>query len=312
MESISIYLKVVFVLVGLLCGWCGTFLFDNQGIAFFIKKGTKEDYSLEISTSEKIYYGDNTTVSDQISREIRILCLVHPIESKNTVNFIRNTWGSKCNKLVFATSKIDGNGTDFIKIKYPNLPSKNNIWKNTEFVLRTVYKNYSEFYDWVLVATDDTYVVLENLRLMLTTESLKNSLVFGTGDPETNLLTRNAYVLSKTTLGKLYDAFVDSNCTTEGMDEMEILTKCLNHVGTAFGRSVDLLGRFFFNINSIPISLMNMRQTNDYLSMFSIHSVSWSGVSVKDMYVLQMFIYKIRSYELKPYKQLVQKSKSVE
>lgn len=313
MRSFSIFSKVLVIFFGVFGGWYGSFLFGISNLPVLkihqIIDGNNI-FENDIEEIKNTVSGDNKTISDRLVKEIRILCLVRTLQSRHrewALN-IKETWGSRCNKLLFVTSKIDKNETDFIGILYPNPPTTSNIWKNTEQILHVVYRNYSEFFDWILVTTDDTYVVLENLRYMLTTESAKNALIFGTGEPETNLLTRNAFVLSKVGLGRLTDAFLKSNCTNDEASEMEIMTKCLNYAGTAFGRSTDLLGRNYFNINSISKMLSTFQSMSDYQTMFSYHSVSWSGVTGKDMRLLELFIYKIRSYELKPYKQHVKKT----
>lgn len=312
MKSSQVFLKVYIIGFGLFMGWNGAKFLGLPSLELWniYNAFTQAPMKTQNETINMDYSTDNTTLADKLSKAIRILCLVQTTQPRHAyvVGYIWRTWGARCNKFIFASTKLEQNPTGLIGIEYPHPPIGINIWKNTKFSLQTVYHNYSEFFDWILVTADDTYVVLENVRYMLQTESPKTALVFDSSGAEATSLSRT-YVLSKYTLGKLSDAFINSNCDDEGVsaDEMENLAKCLSYTGANFGRNSDLMGRRYFLNHDIHTLLMQMLKFSDYQMIFSNHSLSWSNVSEKHMQAMDFFIYHARSYELKPYKQLVPK-----
>ena len=66
---------------------------------------------------------------------------------------VKSTWGRRCDKLVFMSTKDD-----------PSLPSvglavpedRPHLWAKTKEGMKYVYENYFEDYDWFFKADDDT------------------------------------------------------------------------------------------------------------------------------------------------------------
>ena len=54
-----------------------------------------------------------------------------------------------------------------------------NIWGKTREGFRMAYEEFSEDMDWVIKADDDTYVVLENLRYLLSGQNASEPVWFG-------------------------------------------------------------------------------------------------------------------------------------
>lgn len=100
-------------------------------------------------------------------REIRVFCLVFPTTAGARIAVtpgtsdgaltIRNTWGKRCNRVFFFNEKHEDPIVPVIK-----LPSKSAFGLLCEAVRRIVGEG--EEFDWLLVTTEDTFALPENLR----------------------------------------------------------------------------------------------------------------------------------------------------
>lgn len=96
-----------------------------------------------------------TELADKLFNEVRILCMVftHPENHKTKVPHIKNTWGKRCNKLIFMSTKTDTTIPEIVALNHEN--GRKNLWKKTRLALEYVYKNHIDDADWFLRADDD-------------------------------------------------------------------------------------------------------------------------------------------------------------
>jgi glycoprotein-N-acetylgalactosamine 3-beta-galactosyltransferase len=111
-------------------------------------------------------------------------------QSKFKAEMVRDTWGKKCDGLIFASSQ---NGK-YIQPSYcidiltfrilldSSLPaigfpigeeSRYQLWNKAKYTLRYVNKNHLNDFDWFFKADDDTYAIIENLREYIATKDPK-------------------------------------------------------------------------------------------------------------------------------------------
>lgn len=134
------------------------------------KKINKCNIEKKVNTNSEVLLilfilkGENA-VAEELSRKVRVLCwiMTGPQNHQRKAKHVKATWGQRCNILLFMSSKFD-----------PELPSvaldvkegRDQLWGKTKQAFQHVYQNYLDKADWFLKADDDTYVVVENLRLV--------------------------------------------------------------------------------------------------------------------------------------------------
>ena len=115
----------------------------------------------------------NNTCKYNLTQGPRILCTIFTTSgSHNTrMKAIHDTWSSRgCHKRLYMTGpKVAGQVDDpSMPFVYMNIvDTKEQLTNKHMGVVMHVYKNYLNDFDWFLYANDDTYIVMENLKLFL-------------------------------------------------------------------------------------------------------------------------------------------------
>ncbi|XP_065561826.1 glycoprotein-N-acetylgalactosamine 3-beta-galactosyltransferase 1-like isoform X1 [Artemia franciscana] len=116
--------------------------------------------------------------ADEMKKKVRLLCWVMTSPKNHNLKAIhvKNTWGKRCNILVFMTTKPDPN------LPYIILPVKDGrgqLWKKSQEALKYIYNHYLDSFDWILKADDDTLFFPENARYLLSRYDPKEPLWMG-------------------------------------------------------------------------------------------------------------------------------------
>jgi Fringe-like len=238
--------------LGLYSYFLGTF--SGILIAVLFMKFLQYD-ELLLQTTRPMF--DNTHEPTAIAtvdlrEEVRILCwvLTFPYNHATKAKAVRDTWGRRCNKLVFISSFPDD---DLGEVLLVNVTEEHRfLWGKTKHGLIQVYENYGKEYDWFLKADDDTWIFMENLRHFLYSYSPEMPIYFGCKlkryVPQ-GYMSGSGYVLSREAVRRFNEIALkdDIKCWngTEGNEDVEI-GKCLANVGVLAGDSRDELSRARF------------------------------------------------------------------
>nr|KAG5709400.1 hypothetical protein BaRGS_029249 [Batillaria attramentaria] len=121
---------------------------------------------------------DDDTVARELAKKHRVLCWVMTSPDnldKKTVH-VRNTWGKRCNKLLFMSSEWN---STFPTIGLNVSEGRQHLTAKTMQAFRYVYENHLDDADWFMKADDDTYVIVENLRYFLSSYNTEEPIYFG-------------------------------------------------------------------------------------------------------------------------------------
>lgn len=193
---------------------------------------------------------ENKTLQKQLYDEVRVLCwiMTSPNNIMKKARHVQRTWGTRCNKLLFMSTKADDRLKNVIVL--PVKEGRNNLWAKTKEAFKYIYQHHLDDADWFFKADDDTYTIVENLRFMLYPYSSSYPVYFGcrfkTFVKQGYMSGGAGYVLSKEAVIRFVEQGIPdkTKCRqdNDGAEDVEI-GKCLERVNVTAGDSRDSEGR---------------------------------------------------------------------
>lgn len=143
------------------CGFCvGVFVFilifnisrNNQRNAEIKKINVDESTFVQASSTSELYEDE---LADFLFNEVKILCYVftHADNHKTKVKHVINTWGKRCNKLLFMSTKEDPEIPGVVVLPVDN--GRSHLWFKARHALKYVHDHHLNDADWFLRADDD-------------------------------------------------------------------------------------------------------------------------------------------------------------
>ena len=160
---------------------------------------------------------------------------------------VKETWGKRCDKLLFASEKDDGT-LPFIVT--PVEHGRDHLTAKTMAAFDYVYKHHLDEYDWFLKADDDTYVIVENMKYFLSSQDPTKPVFFGhhfTPHVKQGYFSGGAgYVMSKEALRRFGNRQPNTCSKDQGAEDVK-MGRCMEILGVVAGNSRDVLGRSRFH-----------------------------------------------------------------
>ncbi|XP_072029284.1 glycoprotein-N-acetylgalactosamine 3-beta-galactosyltransferase 1-like [Amphiura filiformis] len=260
---------------------------------------------------------DQDILADVLYSKVRILCWVmtNPANLHKKTIHIKATWAKRCNKILYISSEVD---PDFPTVKVKSKEGRNYLWQKTRHTFQLLYEEYLDEADWFIKADDDTFLILENLRYLLSGYDPSEPIYFGRKFKpyvQQGYMSGGAgYVVSRAGVKNLVEkVFTDSRkCKSGdfvgGAEDVEI-GKCLQNAGVKAGDSRDPNGRdrfhpFIPEHHLVPGIVPNKfwywnyvyYKTSSGPECCSDYSISFHYVSPNAMYLLEYMIYHMKPF----------------
>ena len=178
--------------------------------------------------------------------------MTSPLNFETKAKHVKATWGKRCNKLLFMSSEAN---EDLPAVKLHIPEGRNFLWGKTKLAFKHIYENYFNASDWFVKADDDSYLVMENLRLLLKDYNPKSAIYLGRHFnqyiPQGYMSGGAGYVLSKEALYRFATLGLQTEkprCrkTDGGAEDLE-MGICMQRLGVQTIDSRDLQSRQRFH-----------------------------------------------------------------
>ncbi|KAM9319919.1 glycoprotein-N-acetylgalactosamine 3-beta-galactosyltransferase 1-like [Gastrophryne carolinensis] len=242
--------------LGIMVGFFMTFLmvnvFQNSSSPppASIQAWRKMKHLRSLHDSNHTHEAGSRKASEKLSRKVRILCWVMtgPDNLNSKAIHVKYSWTRHCNVVLFMSS-ITNNTFPTVGLKTKE--GRDQLYWKTIRAFQYVHKHYQDKADWFLKADDDTYVIVENMRYMLSNYTPDQPIYFGKRFKpfaKQGYMSGGAgYVLSKEALHRFVDGFQTGQCQHTTTVEDLALGQCMEKMGVLAGDSRDTLQRETFH-----------------------------------------------------------------
>ncbi|KAG7340752.1 Fringe-like protein [Nitzschia inconspicua] len=202
------------------------------------------------------FFHDHVQVASPLSEEeaktIKVFCAIYThAGNRNQIAAIRQTWGKRCDGFMAASTETNHDtATVHIPHQGPYQGQYKGIWqKEVRSMVAYFHDNFIEDYDYLFLSGDDTYVIMENLKVFLLEKSKEievESPYFYTGARTHGIWAKNkkgydptffymgggaGYVLSRNTVRSIVqNVFPHCLADTVGSAEDVYMAHCLRNL----------------------------------------------------------------------------------
>ena len=167
--------------------------------------------------------------------------------SKQNAMRLKQSWPTRCNKMLFVSDKEDG---DLPAIQFGGLCSD----RATRISRGIAYANehHLDNADWILIADDVTFVILENLRFALRAQVPTDAMLFAHADADGCWNMNGGFVMSRQTVLRFVARSKDTDnpCTGAGTSPADICT-CMKTLNVTISDMKDEFGKSRFHCDNL-------------------------------------------------------------
>ena len=213
---------------------------------------------------------DNSTLAYDLYKRVRVLCwiMTSPENLQKKAIHIKNTWAKRCNIALFVSDNLD---TEFPTINITVKPGREYLTVKTMAAFHYIYQHYRDQADWFMKADDDTYVIVENLRYLLSAHNPEDPVYFGhhfrSSNNEEYTSGGAGYVLSREALRRLGNR-KSGDCYDNVRAEDIAIGLCMKTLGVDLRDSRDSMNRSRFHCFPPHSHIIN-----DYPDWYFTHDV---------------------------------------
>nr|XP_018669470.1 glycoprotein-N-acetylgalactosamine 3-beta-galactosyltransferase 1-like isoform X2 [Ciona intestinalis] len=274
--------------------------------------------SPEVSQYNFVSTRTETTTCESTAKNIsnvRVLCWVmtSPMTLFTKAVHVRDTWGRRCDKILFMSSE-DNEKLPAIGLGVKE--GREHLYDKTAAAFQYIWTHHKDEADWFLKADDDTYVIIENLKLLLKDHDPYLPMYFGrkfTPMVKQGYMSGGAgYVLSKAALSRFDRATRTQRCIPLDSNEDLEIGRCMQHIGvkTMDSRDPEKKETFFPFSPALHILPGNIPKDSWYWKYIahpnpsgpgccSKHMISFHYVQPDMMHIIHHFIYRMEAYGVK-------------
>ncbi|KAM4701039.1 glycoprotein-N-acetylgalactosamine 3-beta-galactosyltransferase 1-like isoform 1-T2 [Discoglossus pictus] len=257
------------------------------------------------------HFPANNSVSNELSQKVRVLCwiMTGPNNLDTKAIHLKYTWTRHCNVVLFMSSITNDS---FPTIGLNTKEGRDQLYWKTIRAFQYVHKHYYDKADWFFKADDDTYVIVDNLRWMLSKYTPDQPIYFGKRFKpfaKQGYMSGGAgYVLSKEALNRFVEGFSTKVCSHTTSVEDLALGQCMEKMGVIAGDSRDTEKRETFHPFPPDTHLTGHFDKSFWYWSYSLYpivegpqccsdlAISFHYVSPDLMHTLEYFTYHLRPY----------------
>ncbi|VDK34505.1 unnamed protein product [Dibothriocephalus latus] len=133
---------------------------------------------MKFDDKESGHHEGESVLADQLKQTVRVYCfiLTTPDAKDKKAVHVKATWAQRFNGFEFISSEND---PSLPALKAVEKESRSVLWQKTIFGMKNAYRKHFENFDFFMKADDDTYVIVENLRLLLSKLNPQDPIILG-------------------------------------------------------------------------------------------------------------------------------------